>query len=1545
MADCIVILECCTGQTGCNKKITIGYLKSFIMSGSTHLIKTTAGTDVNVNSSKPDAYEPTYAELTSGSILPIYSDGGNNRGASSVDGITIGGSYTADETVDQTDLTLTYTRFKSLSISAGKTAFDKCGDSTTMSYTYTLAKTVKGISVCNPLTYSYTSTDVRDTSNTAPNKVTFSAGCNWINVSGTGISAGQNGTGHSSTRTCNISASVMYKGNTQTAGNTVSISQPGVGGNWIYSSTTYDSLSIDTYDDTEYDCDGGSFSIDGTGYYTDYYYWRDDCGNNYYNETTTSSDSEYAGEDSGSFPNCPDAHNQSTTLSITWHGITKSMTFRQICTCEDCTNYNDYGECSATATAEKCGGLIEVSCSMPITTHTRTWVDGVCVDTTGTTTQRQSATVFVPENATQSEKTHPGSVTTEEGGTINYTITQEAGPCGGCTGEVTTYQYSNVTTSITACQTDVPVSIPYTATTTYDNCSTTVSYGTATTSYTVSKNETSSSTSYTKTFVGIGAAEATITINQGAGPCTCLCSMLTVSPTSYTWTYDKTSTDTNDITISSAACTSSITVNTLTHFNATVGTGKVTVSPKGTNTSGSNYEETLTISYKADATNCSSSVTLTQTAQADPCAGKTCSELTVTGVTTAFNTSYHNNVTIGNFDKGSCATITNVTSSNNWLSNVSADTSTNTIKGTMGAQGCETSSRTSTVTLYWTVNGNNCHSDWTVTQNGDSTPCSNPCSCSKFSASTTSLSFYSNGTLKSTPTWKKTEDCDGTFSLSGDSNVISASLNSDGNISVSVNSNSSTASTYSGSLKVMLGSTSCSTLTYTVDARSCECSDLSTPEAVTTSVGSGGSTNFVVWKVNKDSCADKIEATSGTCDSIFTSVGTGTSGSYYVISATASSNSSENAKTCTIGYKYYKTGDSTPCKSGSTGVTVAGTGACDCTAANADIGSYSETIPATGGSGYISYTADCGTVSASTDFSRVTITSIDTTNKRIYFSMSANDTSNERYDYINLWIEGLTTYCTYTKINQYGKPSCDCNSFSATTDSTTFPQTGGTITVWKITHSCGSVVATSASCDSLITSVSTSSVSDGTEIKATANANSGENDVTCKVGYYFKPNASSSCTDSGETTVTVPGTGVCDCDASNISIQGLSTNLPYSGGTELQIGTYTANCTTNLTFFADGLTNVNYSNGKIYANVPANTSFTSEESYQIKCKFGSTECNKTDGVSQEKKPCNCTTANFQIDPTTMDRVYDDDNFYVNYSADCGSVSATVVSGNDWITGITVNNDDVTFDITENTSTTSARTGSVKLYLVGNESCSASTTITQGKAPCNCTTSNFNVDTTTKYISSGASTLAATIKYSADCGTVSATVTTGSDWITGLSVHQTSAFHDVDLKVTANTGAERSGTVNVYLVDYENSCTSAVTVVQSAGTAPCACGAFAITSAPYSASCISKTSHSNETIATYSGLCGSITSITVSDSNGLFNGTPTTSSTNSIIANINANCGVERTATVTVNYNNGGTCTAKTFDVKQCAGGISSISANPTSLDCSGGTVTFTANTR
>ena len=117
---------CCTGQTECNHIVTIGYLKSFIGNN----IKTTGGTTVNVDTSKLDSYVPTYSELTNGSMLPLFVDGGSGKWHDNVDGIIINGSYVSDQNVKQEDLELVYTRFKNLLISASKTSFSECFDST-----------------------------------------------------------------------------------------------------------------------------------------------------------------------------------------------------------------------------------------------------------------------------------------------------------------------------------------------------------------------------------------------------------------------------------------------------------------------------------------------------------------------------------------------------------------------------------------------------------------------------------------------------------------------------------------------------------------------------------------------------------------------------------------------------------------------------------------------------------------------------------------------------------------------------------------------------------------------------------------------------------------------------------------------------------------------------------------------------------------------------------------------------------------------------------------------------------------------------------------------------------------------------------------------------------------------------------------------------------------------------------------------------------------------------------------------------------------------
>ena len=130
---------CCTGQTECNHIITIGYLKSFIGTD----IKDTGGTTVYVNTTQPDSYVPTYSELTSGTLIPQFVDGGNGRWHSNIDGLTVKGTYASNQNVKQEDLVLTYTRFNSLSVSAGKTSFSECSDNTSVCATYTLTKTIK----------------------------------------------------------------------------------------------------------------------------------------------------------------------------------------------------------------------------------------------------------------------------------------------------------------------------------------------------------------------------------------------------------------------------------------------------------------------------------------------------------------------------------------------------------------------------------------------------------------------------------------------------------------------------------------------------------------------------------------------------------------------------------------------------------------------------------------------------------------------------------------------------------------------------------------------------------------------------------------------------------------------------------------------------------------------------------------------------------------------------------------------------------------------------------------------------------------------------------------------------------------------------------------------------------------------------------------------------------------------------------------------------------------------------------------------------------
>jgi hypothetical protein len=184
---------------------------------------------------------------------------------------------------------------------------------------------------------STTSATANDTENT---EVTWT-GCNWISVNRKTLVATavrQPETRTADRRCCSVKGQITFRGTAHS--DTTSICQAALGGNWVLSGRAYTDITITASTTSPFDCDGGSFSLTGTGYYYDRYFWKDNCNTEYRTSPFDDrSGTESAGSTSGSFTEldcCSGASSNSKTLSLTYHGHTKSYTFNQDCpSCED----------------------------------------------------------------------------------------------------------------------------------------------------------------------------------------------------------------------------------------------------------------------------------------------------------------------------------------------------------------------------------------------------------------------------------------------------------------------------------------------------------------------------------------------------------------------------------------------------------------------------------------------------------------------------------------------------------------------------------------------------------------------------------------------------------------------------------------------------------------------------------------------------------------------------------------------------------------------------------------------------------------------------------------------------------------------------------------------------------------------------------------------------------------------------------------------------------------------------------------------------------
>ena len=921
--------------------------------------------------------------------------------------------------------------------------------------------------------------------------------------------------------------------------------------------------------------------------------------------------------------------------------------------------YEEYGSCTCGSaisplSALICGEDVIVSCNVPVTTYTRTWIDNECKLVTGTTSQLQRAIVHVTENTTTSPKNTNGTITTEEGGQITYYIRQAAGPCGGCGEETTTYAVNDVTID---CHAHTGVPITYTATTTYANTACSPTTETGTTVY--EKNISCNSRSSVYTITGNNFNGASFNITQNTGECHCRDTntfgfringgSIISTPTIIYYDFN-TSSDVQIVDVVSANCISNLSFTTaFTYFNVSFSNGQISVSPKGHNETDYTFHEDIVATYTTDCgCECSDAqIGLYQYPPENHCSGSTCEDLTYTTAATSFDSNAHTNAVIASYTASTCVGELSVSSNQSWLT-VSLDPSSHTIKGTMTAQACGTQYRIATVTLTYSVYQSNCSKRISITQSGNTTPCactsyqysaktdnnnggwltvdkcggttakvtvlsyrkctspsgnweaftpyfnvvkvsptsyftvntvsdgftftkSTPnggysaiteeykltvyqeaaktnaignftfnvqqpngcavnCSCSDFSASTTSVDFNSSGQMTSDIYYSILSDCTGTWGISGDAFVESCSLDAANHkVIIKAVENTSYNSTITAKAVVTLNGNKCSdyVFTGTVPKATCYCSAFTISDNSLTIGAASGSSGVITY--------------SGACGRVNVNIptentwlgyshdGTNNTITFYAksdntsltLTRNASVSITEDGTTSSTCVRYLmvvqRTSSITECQ-------------CESFSAN----SYSPIFNNSGAmTNTIAYTLpdNCDGIWDISGGSNVAGCELSNGTVKITGVTNTSYTNN-LVAYAVVTINGNP--CTaHTFMGTIPKAVCTCGNYSVTTGTTTFPSSsGGTINVMKVTHACGTVVPISASCHSAITRVFTAQTNGGTIVKATATGNPETTDVTCRVGFRFKPNSSSSCTDVYQ-TITLPG---CDCNGSGIAI-------------------------------------------------------------------------------------------------------------------------------------------------------------------------------------------------------------------------------------------------------------------------------------------------------------------------------------------------------------------------------------------------------------------------
>jgi hypothetical protein len=337
-------MACSDYQTECLKVVTIGYLKSFI---GNLVQNSTNGNPISIQRTD-DTYCPTYSELTGGTIIQTWLQSSTSP-KSDRDGITVnstwaGGSsgYSANQLVDQRDLGLKYTRFRTLSISrSGSGEISECGGSATLTYTYNHTRYTKSMNN-NSCVTSTSSSNVNSPCGELTYHTTYGSVSNC-----TSYSIGKNGSFSANPRTDNVYATTTFRGTTRTS-NSVDIPQKALTGSYSREKSRWEettSVTATATSQTTFDCVGGPYSARGTRKYNivGRFAWVDSCNVEYsqtQDRNISTNQTEDLGTQSGSFGYhdcCEGSYSTSANIQFSKGGKSSpTITFTQ--SCSDCSS-------------------------------------------------------------------------------------------------------------------------------------------------------------------------------------------------------------------------------------------------------------------------------------------------------------------------------------------------------------------------------------------------------------------------------------------------------------------------------------------------------------------------------------------------------------------------------------------------------------------------------------------------------------------------------------------------------------------------------------------------------------------------------------------------------------------------------------------------------------------------------------------------------------------------------------------------------------------------------------------------------------------------------------------------------------------------------------------------------------------------------------------------------------------------------------------------------------------------------------------------------